>query len=69
MSLQGKRVAVLGMGKSGLALVRELSARGATPFISDARPAEQLADQLAQLSQVEHETGGTAAGCWSRTCW
>ncbi|MCE7872139.1 UDP-N-acetylmuramoyl-L-alanine--D-glutamate ligase [bacterium CPR1] len=55
--MKGKRVAVLGMGKSGIALVRELKARGALPFISDQRSSEQLQQALEQLHDVPHETG------------
>ena len=57
--MQGKRVSVLGMGKSGMALVRELKKHGAEPFISDTRPSEQLQDQIAQIEKegAEYESG------------
>lgn len=56
--MKGKRVTVLGMGKSGLALVRELTRLGAVPFLSDTRPADQL--PLAQVT-CEYEAGGHSA--------
>lgn len=55
--MKGKRVTVLGMGKSGMALVRELKALGAVPFISDTRPEEQLRSQIAALEGTEYESG------------
>lgn len=58
--LSGKRVVVLGAGRSGLAAARLLAAAGADLFASDLRPAEELAGALAELDRlgVACETGG-----------
>jgi UDP-N-acetylmuramoylalanine--D-glutamate ligase len=44
MELAGKRVLVVGIGKSGLAAARFLKARGARVTVSDARPATLIAE-------------------------
>lgn len=55
-----KKIAVLGMGKSGLALASVLSQRGAHVLVSDTRKAEQLTEALEALNRlpVECECGG-----------
>lgn len=59
-SWQGARVSVLGLARSGLALARVLGERGAQVLLSDTRPADQLASEIAQAQAVgaEVETGG-----------
>ncbi len=57
-------VAVIGMGRSGLAAARVLHEMGAKVYLSDSRSAEDLADALSQVPPgVEIETGGHAASC------
>ncbi|NMA29111.1 MAG: UDP-N-acetylmuramoyl-L-alanine--D-glutamate ligase [Burkholderiales bacterium] len=60
MNFQDMSVSVLGMGRSGLALTRELSSRGARVLISDSRPREELNPALEELGglSVEVEVGG-----------
>jgi len=60
MELKGKRVLVVGMGRSGLAAASFLCARGASVTVSDARPATVLADAIPQLLEMGAavETGG-----------
>ena len=57
---KGKNIAVLGMGKSGIALAEVLSQRGAHVLVSDTRSAEQLGAAVETLSKlpVEYECGG-----------
>lgn len=62
--LSGRRVAVVGLGKSGQAVVRFLSARGALVIGCDDREAAQLgpaASSLAELSGVSLRLGGLSA--------
>lgn len=63
MNYEGRRIAVLGMGKSGLALAEELSRRQAEVFVSDAGSAEQLSEAAARLEELgaAYETGGHSA--------
>src|SRR5947209_19687586 len=61
MDINGKRVLVLGMARSGLAAARFLAARGAQILISDSRPATELTEEAAQLrraSSITTEFGG-----------
>jgi UDP-N-acetylmuramoylalanine--D-glutamate ligase len=61
MDLQGKRVLVLGMARSGMATARFLAARGAQVLISDSRPASELTEESAQLrraASIQTEFGG-----------
>jgi len=51
MEVQGKRVLVVGLGKSGVAAALFLAARGATVTVSDAKPAEQLRTEIAALAE------------------
>lgn len=48
-SFSGRPVAVLGLARSGIALVRFLSDRGARVTAYDARPADELAEAVARL--------------------
>jgi len=58
LELKGLRVAVLGAGRSGLALAQVLRARGARVLLSDSRPRNELPIEIEQLSGVELEAGG-----------
>lgn len=60
INLTNKRIGVLGLGKSGIALARVLTERGAYVLISDSKTEEQLATMLKELDgvKVELETGG-----------
>ena len=48
--LWGKRVTVIGLARQGIALVRFLTRVGAQVTVTDLKPAEALADALAQLA-------------------
>lgn len=60
MEFAGRKVAILGLGKSGVALARALHRLGARVLVSDARPAADLTPALGELEglPVEIETGG-----------
>ncbi|MBM3270910.1 MAG: UDP-N-acetylmuramoyl-L-alanine--D-glutamate ligase [Candidatus Sericytochromatia bacterium] len=59
-----RRVAVIGMGRSGMAAARVLVELGARVFLSDSRKSEELGDLLEQVPDgVEVETGGHSASC------
>lgn len=60
MELKGKRVLVVGLGKSGLAAALFLRRRGAQVTVSDVRSAEALAQDIPALLEVGVmvETGG-----------
>ncbi len=62
--VDGQRVLVLGLARSGLAAARLLKQKGAIVRGSDRRPAEDLDSELEQLRQlgVEVETGGHSSG-------
>lgn len=58
--VRGKKVTVIGMGRTAAALVRLLLREGAEPFVTDAGDSPRLepfAQELAQLG-VPHERGG-----------
>jgi UDP-N-acetylmuramoylalanine--D-glutamate ligase len=56
---RGKRVLVVGVGKSGLAAARFLKARGARVTVSDSRPATLIAEMSVLLDEgISVETGG-----------
>ncbi len=59
-SWQGKRISVLGLARSGLAVAEVLGQRGARVLLSDQRSAEQLGDLIAQAQALgaQVETGG-----------
>ncbi len=64
MDWQNKRVAVLGLGKSGLAIAKVLSAKGARVIASDSRTREELAEVAALLPEgVDLEAGSHANAC------
>ncbi len=58
--LQGKKVLVVGAGKTGEALVNFLLAKGARVWVSEKKPASELTVNLAEWKQkgVTLETGG-----------
>jgi UDP-N-acetylmuramoylalanine--D-glutamate ligase len=60
MELKGKRVLVVGLGKSGLAAALFLRRRGAQVTVSDIRSAEELAKEIPALLDegIMVETGG-----------
>jgi len=53
--LQGKRILVVGLGKSGLAAVRLLRARGAHVVANDARTVEELGDAALEMHALGAE--------------
>lgn len=58
LDVTDRRVAVLGLARSGLAMAEVLKRLGAWVIVSDSRPAEDLSDALASLPEgVEVETG------------
>src|ERR1035441_4549309 len=60
MELKGKKVLVVGLGKSGLAAALFLQRRGSQVTVSDVRSAEQLAKDIPALLEagIMVETGG-----------
>jgi UDP-N-acetylmuramoylalanine--D-glutamate ligase len=60
MELKGKKVLVVGLGKSGLAAALFLRSRGSQVTVSDVRSAEQLAKDIPALLEagIMVETGG-----------
>ncbi len=56
--LYGKKVAVLGFARQGKALARWLPTVGAKVLISDMRPVEKLAAEIAEFPGVEFMVGG-----------
>ncbi|MBI2887678.1 MAG: UDP-N-acetylmuramoyl-L-alanine--D-glutamate ligase [Chloroflexi bacterium] len=52
MNHRGRRVTVVGLGIEGTALVRHLAAEGAQVTVSDAKPAEALAANLARIADL-----------------
>jgi UDP-N-acetylmuramoylalanine--D-glutamate ligase len=57
MMLQGKRVLVVGLGRSGIGVARFCVARGAQVTITDKRDARALADELRSVSGCALELG------------
>jgi UDP-N-acetylmuramoylalanine--D-glutamate ligase len=53
--LQGKRILVVGLGKSGVAAVRLLRARGAHVVVNDARTVEELGDTALEMHALGAE--------------
>jgi len=65
MNLKGKKVLVLGLGDTGLSMVRWLVRHGAWVRAADSRAAPPHAAQLrAQMPQVEVVTGAIQAACF-----
>ncbi|MCI0531472.1 MAG: UDP-N-acetylmuramoyl-L-alanine--D-glutamate ligase [candidate division Zixibacteria bacterium] len=62
-----KRVGILGMARSGLAVARLLRSYGAKVFISDQKPESELKDKITVLKElgIEWETGGHSSKVWS----
>jgi len=60
MNLANKRVLVVGLGKSGVASALFLQARGAKVTVSDAKPQDQLGEEIPVLLDhgIAVETGG-----------
>ena len=60
MELRGKRVLVVGLGKSGVAAAHFLQEHGATVTVSDAKPEAQLSKEIPELLDrgIAVETGG-----------
>ena len=60
MELANKRVLVVGLGRSGVASALFLKARGAQVTVSDAKPQEELGDEIPKLLDqgIAVETGG-----------
>ncbi len=58
--VQGKRVAILGMARSGTAAAGLIKHYGGTPFVSEMKPREQVAQHLRRLDElgINYETGG-----------
>ena len=57
MDWKDKRVAVIGLARSGLAAARKLKEIGADPFLSDIRSKEELKDIITIISDFEYELG------------
>jgi UDP-N-acetylmuramoylalanine--D-glutamate ligase len=60
MDLQGKRVLIVGLGKSGVAAAHFLQQRGARVTVSDAKPESQFSKEIPELLDrgIAVETGG-----------
>ena len=58
MDWKDKKVAVIGLARSGLAAGRKLKEIGAEPFLSDIRSKEELNDIMPIISDFEYEVGG-----------
>jgi UDP-N-acetylmuramoylalanine--D-glutamate ligase len=59
VELDGRQVLVVGLGRSGVAAAQLCARRGARVRVTDARPAEALADSLAALpDSIARELGG-----------
>ncbi len=56
----GKKVAVLGLARQGVALVRFLAGKGARVIVSDVKPAEGLQVEIRELGglPIEYRLGG-----------
>ncbi len=50
LDFAGKRVTVVGLGIEGVDLVRYLARQGAHVTVSDSRPADKLADRIADVA-------------------
>lgn len=58
--IQHRRIGIIGMARSGMAVADLASRHGGLPFVSDASSSTKLADQVAILNQraIPYETGG-----------
>ncbi len=63
--IKGKQITILGMARSGIALAKLVKQFGATPFVSDQKEANALAESLSDLQKlgVVYETGGHTSAC------
>ena len=53
MQLKDKKILVVGLARTGVAVVRFLAARGAQVTVTDMRDEDKLADSLAELADLE----------------
>jgi len=69
MELTGKRVVVVGMGLTGIAVAKLCARRGATVVVTDSRPADKLADAQARLLDhpVTWQLGGHDVETWRKS--
>ncbi|MDQ1256238.1 MAG: UDP-N-acetylmuramoylalanine--D-glutamate ligase [Candidatus Hydrogenedentes bacterium] len=69
MDLEGKRVTIVGMGRTALALARLLLGHGARPFVTDVKDASVLADSCAELDAlgIPFECGGHTRAAFAGT--
>src|SRR5215475_15070864 len=60
MDVKGKRVLIVGLGKSGVASALFLKARGARVTVSDSKPPDELQEAIPTLldAGITVETGG-----------
>jgi UDP-N-acetylmuramoylalanine--D-glutamate ligase len=60
IDLQGKKIVVVGLALTGVAVAKFLAKRGARVIVTDGKPAAQLADKMALLDgvPVEWQLGG-----------
>ena len=59
MTLQGEKVVVVGLARSGVSAARFLASRGAEVIVTDRSPAEKLAGPIATLAGcAKLELGG-----------
>jgi UDP-N-acetylmuramoylalanine--D-glutamate ligase len=67
IDLAGKRVVVVGLAQTGVAVARFCARRGARVIVSDAKPAEKLAAPIAELAgvPVSFELGGMNEGTYT----
>jgi UDP-N-acetylmuramoylalanine--D-glutamate ligase len=58
--VKGKKISILGMARSGIAVAELLKSNGAVPFVSDSGDFLKLSDALSSLKnlKIEYETGG-----------
>ena len=52
MDLDGKTVVVVGLAQTGIAVAKFCAKRGARVVVTDGKPADKLADQIAQLADA-----------------
>jgi len=68
IAIKGKKIVVVGLGKSGEALARFLATRGAVVTLTDRSPAETVADAVKRLGGVPitFELGGHSVEAFTR---
>lgn len=70
LSLFGKRIVVVGLGKSGVATARFCFSRGARAAVTDDLPAERLTSALALLDpDIDRALGGISPALLSQADW